>query len=901
MKYLMSLLTSVLAIAASMNAQVPGLIHYQGRIAVGGVNFTGSGQFKFALVNQDGTTTFWSNDGTSTAGSQPTAAVTLPVASGLYSVLLGDSTVVGMTPVSAAGFGQNDVRLRVWFNDGSHGFQQLSPDQRIAAVGYAMMAANVQDAAITTSKIAPGAVTASQLSPGAAATNLTASGQSAVPSGGIVMSSNADDATLAAAGYVKLGSLAATESDTWTRRPVTYAPLGRTGHCTVWTGTEMVIFGGTNGVTEFNDGGRYSPATNSWTLFSSTINRRAHASAVWNGVDMFVFGGEYAAGGTQYLADVAAYRPGTGQWTGYSVSGTPPAARSRHCATWCGADIMVVWGGRNASNPDGLDTGARFNTNAWSWQSVSATDVPLERHTASCVWTGAEMIVWGGVNNSGYPTKGGRYNPVTDVWTATNNIGAPLGRIGHASVWTGSHLMIWGGMGDSLYGDGKLYDPSTDSWSLTASSNAPSPRQNAAAVWTGTEALVWGGVGSASADPGAGAKYDPVTQVWTPIPTAQQPVARASASSVWSGTEMIVWGGTTPDGLSHLNTGGRYNPTTGSWYAMPIGDPVPIERRYHSTVWTGSEMIIWGGNYNGSTTLGDGARFNPATNTWRRITSLNAPTARQYHSAVWTGAEMLIWGGGFPITNTGGRYNPVTDTWTPITTTNAPAARDQHVAVWTGTEMIVLGGYSQSYDGGRYDPQTDSWGSSIWLPGSVNDGSVAIWTGQEVFVSGFNISALYRPSTNTWQITSTTNRPALRYSPGLVWTGSEVLLWGGTITGNTGVNTGGRYNPSSNTWQPINNAGAPTGRQQHSMVWTGSELLVWGGNASETTSSGARYAPTSDAWTAINSTQSIFRSRHSSVWTGTEMLIWGGEGSGGVLSDVYSYKPGRRLYLYQRP
>ena len=58
---------------------VPQLLNYQGRVAVGGVNYSGTGQFKFALVNADGTETYWSNDGSSAAGSEPTAAVSLSV------------------------------------------------------------------------------------------------------------------------------------------------------------------------------------------------------------------------------------------------------------------------------------------------------------------------------------------------------------------------------------------------------------------------------------------------------------------------------------------------------------------------------------------------------------------------------------------------------------------------------------------------------------------------------------------------------------------------------------------------------------------------------------------------------------------------------------------------------
>ena len=81
---------------------VPSLLNHQGRIAVSGVNFNGSGQFKFALVNANGSVTYWSNDGSSTAGSQPTAAVTLTVSNGLYAVLLGNTELTNMTAIAPA-------------------------------------------------------------------------------------------------------------------------------------------------------------------------------------------------------------------------------------------------------------------------------------------------------------------------------------------------------------------------------------------------------------------------------------------------------------------------------------------------------------------------------------------------------------------------------------------------------------------------------------------------------------------------------------------------------------------------------------------------------------------------------------------------------------------------------
>ena len=181
-------------LTAPASAQVPQLISYQGRVAVGTVNFDGTGQFKFALVNGAGTTTYWSNDGTSTAGSQPTAAVALTVTKGLYSVLLGDAALANMTAIPAGVFNNADVRLRVWFNDGTNGSQLLTPDQRIAAVGYAMIANGVPSGAITSAMIAngavgtaqlgAGAVGGNQLAAGAASANLGASGQAGVASGG---------------------------------------------------------------------------------------------------------------------------------------------------------------------------------------------------------------------------------------------------------------------------------------------------------------------------------------------------------------------------------------------------------------------------------------------------------------------------------------------------------------------------------------------------------------------------------------------------------------------------------------------------------------------------------------------------------------------------------------------
>src|SRR5205814_1820421 len=111
----------------------------------------------------------------------------------------------------------------------------------------------------------------------------------------------------------------------------------------------------------------------------------------------------------------------------------------------------------------------------------------------------------------------------------------------------------------------------------------------------------------------------------------------------------------------------------------------PSARSQHTAVWTGSEMIIWGGE-GGAPALNTGGRYNPSTDTWTDTSLTNAPPqGLVFHTAVWTGTEMIVWGGQDTLeTNTGGRYNPSTNSWTATSTTNAPSARVNHIAVWTG-------------------------------------------------------------------------------------------------------------------------------------------------------------------------------------------------------------------------
>ena len=136
-------------ITATSNAQVPAMLNYQGRVSIGGSNYSGNGGFKFALVNSDGTKTFWNNSG-ATNETEPSANVSLVVTQGIYSVLVGDTSIANMAAIPETVFTNTDLRLRVWFSSETNGtFAAFSPDQRLGSVPYAIRAGALQNAGAT--------------------------------------------------------------------------------------------------------------------------------------------------------------------------------------------------------------------------------------------------------------------------------------------------------------------------------------------------------------------------------------------------------------------------------------------------------------------------------------------------------------------------------------------------------------------------------------------------------------------------------------------------------------------------------------------------------------------------------------------------------------------------------
>ncbi len=340
------------------------------------------------------------------------------------------------------------------------------------------------------------------------------------------------------------------------------------------------------------------------------------------------------------------------------------------------------------------------------------------------------------------------------LWQPMATAGAPIGY--RAQVWTGTELLVWGGPGgQSAVNEIARYDPRTDSWRTITTTGAPATRLNPTVVWTGTEMIVWGGLAGATRF-GDGGRYNLATNTWTPLPPSVL-APRSAHSAVWTGSEMIIWGGNTADGRA--NDGARYDPTSDTWSRLPSVDL--IGRADHGALWMGNAMLVWGGRGEREAVVsisdvlrGDGAIFYPATNSWAPVAMTGAPTPRREVQMVWTGSEVILWGGrGIENADAradGARYDPSRDAWIPLSSVGAPRPRYDYSMIWTGAELIVWGGLYAGgrtvetiNDGARYLLSTDRWIPLLTPEVLPTRGRAAVWTGQEMLLGSTRFHPLW--------------------------------------------------------------------------------------------------------------------------------------------------------------
>src|SRR5207247_1509359 len=149
-------------------------------------------------------------------------------------------------------------------------------------------------------------------------------------------------------------------------------------------------------------------------------------------------------------------------------------------------------------------------------------------------------------------------------------------------------------------------------------------------------------------------------QIATPVPEVFRPTEESTEPTMSEVPEGLI-ASTDPVGAAPLTS----CPADNTWTAGGLDAAPRSKTNGHTAVWTGSEMIVWGGEHS-STTFGDGARYKPSTNLWTPLPTAGAPSPRSLPKTVWTGLGMIVWGGNNHASGpdgSGATYYPSTNVW----------------------------------------------------------------------------------------------------------------------------------------------------------------------------------------------------------------------------------------------
>ena len=359
--------------------------------------------------------------------------------------------------------------------------------------------------------------------------------------------------------------------------------------------------------------------------------------------------------------------------------------------------------------------------------------------------------------------QGAAPNLAESTWSAA--AAPPLSsRLSQASVWTGTELLIWGGlqMGQEFTpaDDGAAYDPATGSWTPMPASPL-SPRDGTFAVWTGHQALFWGGGNGSPTPLMDGASYDPASRTWTPMPASPlQADADGRLTVVWTGAQMVV---IEPEGSA------AFDPATNAWTSVPTLPTVAGWQPYAVRAeWTGGAVVTWVAArppaVNGSEPGGyhfSAYWWTPGSNSWTPVPEAPDNGSFPFGTAASVNGRLLFLGGyacppgvSCPAGYYGAAwFEPVSGTWSSLPDGFSGGAGP---AVWTGSAMVVFATRAGADTGppstqpvrprdriqtgmaAAFAPATGTWTNLAPCPLTDLTSATLAWTGQQLIVVAMN-------------------------------------------------------------------------------------------------------------------------------------------------------------------
>jgi N-acetylneuraminic acid mutarotase len=354
---------------------------------------------------------------------------------------------------------------------------------------------------------------------------------------------------------------------------------------------------------------------------------------------------------------ITRYNPLTNAWQ--KLSNLPAgllAAKDRPTFLWTGTEL-VVWGGNGATD------GYRYNPNSNSWTTMSNTNAPSARNFYLSCFTGTELLIWGGsdVNNGTGLSSGARYNIAGNTWSGMSESNAPAFLFGANCIKEGNALYIYGGSSSNVYSNKvNKYDLINNAWTQNTPGGTAVPVRSGAGLMSSNGFIYMYG-GTYTPQFGItqflndGYVYNIAGNSWS-VNVGSGVIGYVGSVNIQRGNKVYSFGGVMGSGnnFTYVNELGVKDITAGNPGYTKLGN-APIAARFGSYVDTlpGNRLIFWGGfTYAGSfyVPFADGIVYN-INNTYQDIASEGAPPSSLKANIKTVSGKFVIWNMGNAANN----------------------------------------------------------------------------------------------------------------------------------------------------------------------------------------------------------------------------------------------------------
>ncbi len=432
----------------------------------------------------------------------------------------------------------------------------------------------------------------------------------------------------------------------------------------------------------------------------------------------------------------------------------PPMKEARAfsaVATLNNGSVLVAGGFAGAVANSSISSAELYNPNTNTWRLVAPMHAGRAGALAVTLNNG-EVLVTGGLGNSGVLTSCELYNAAANTWTMTGDMRHPSFDHQIILLNDGRVLVVGGGFGGTENNVTEIYNPTAGIWTTVAPQ--PIARADMIAVKLPTGNVLVAGGHTKEAPTLLSEIYNPITNEWSQTGPLNTPQNDAGGVLLKNGNVLIAGGYTvyndSDNTIQYLYTSQIFNTTSNTWKTTGDLNLPRGESGLNMVLLKDGRALISGGNYQPETGLSSTEIYNPSTGRWSFAGNMSVPHGEGAMSILLVNGKALAFGGLLPhtcnycgsgtsgkdlATNIADLFNPnATSTATSSSSTSA-SSRSQA----SGVQVSIPSGAGQNTNSSGFVPDsitlltgannTVTWTNNDSVPHTVTDVAGAFKSG----------------------------------------------------------------------------------------------------------------------------------------------------------------------------